>query len=134
MATYVTVQDVTDRYEGTADPDRVQVLIDDAERILLRRIPTLAAALTAGDVDQDDVRYAVAHAVMRVLRNPEGYTSEAGGDYSYSRGAAAAQHAGRLVFLEDELAPLLPDRAGTAWPGTVRTPLPPDRAGSWAGP
>jgi hypothetical protein len=129
---YATTQDVTDRYEGTADPARVDLYLADAERLLLRAVPDLPARVTAGDVDVELIAMIEAQAVIRHLRNPAGYTSESDGDYSYSRGSAAASAAGRILFLPDELALLRPTATPPAsgW-GTVRTVLPPDRAGSW---
>lgn len=124
MATYATPQDVLDRYEGTASTGTVQKHLDDAERKLLgdlrRAGVDLVARVDAGDVDAADVEYVLASAVIRYLRNPEGYTFESAGDRSVSRGSNAG--AGRIAFLPDELAQFMSAAArGLGW-GTVRTP------------
>lgn len=131
MSTYATVQDVLARYEGTAPADRVQVQLDDAELLLQQpgKVPDLAARIGAGDLDADLVRLVLVWAVCRYLRNPEGYKAESDGDRSVSHGTVGQ---GRVEFTTEELAMLRGARATTdvGW-GTVRTVLPPDRAGTW---
>lgn len=132
MSTYATVQDVLSRYEGTAPADTVQQHLDDAE-VLLRqpgKVPDLADRIAAGDLDPDLVKLVLVWAVLRHLRNPEGYRAESDGDRSVSHGLAGPGH---IEFTAEELAMLRGARNTTdvaGW-GTVRTTLPPDRAGDW---
>ena len=124
MATYATAQDVTDRYEGTVAPVRATTLLNDAEADLLDLVPGLADRASGSAQYAAKVRRTLAWAVIRFLRNPEGYTFESAGDRSVSRGAAAAASAGKVTFTAADIAGLLPapDRS----PGwrTVRTPRP----------
>lgn len=132
MSTYATAQDVLDRYEGTAPEEKVQRHLDDAETLLPAKVPRLAERVAGGDLDPELVRLVLVWAVLRYLRNPQGFASESDGDYSYSRGAAGAAIGGRVTFLADELSMLREARDTTAigW-GTVRTVLPADRGGHW---
>ena len=59
------------------------IRLADAERMILRRIPDLADKITAGDIDEADVIQVESDAVIRILKNPDGYTSETYGTYSY---------------------------------------------------
>jgi hypothetical protein len=128
VSTYATVQDVQDRYEGTAPDGRVQTYLNDAETMLRVQVAGLAGRAAAGDLDPELVRLVVVTAVLRHLRNPEGYVSESDGDYSYSRGPAAAS-TGRVTFTADELAMLrAPADRAAGW-ATVRAGLPVDRLG-----
>lgn len=79
--------DLTARgYSGTASPEVQQTWLDVAWRALRREVPTLDADLASGAVDPMDVIDVLASAVLRVLRNPEGFESESGqiDDYSES--------------------------------------------------
>jgi uncharacterized protein YcaQ len=70
------------------------------ERMIMRRIPDLAEQIDAGDLDQADVIDIEAEAVLRLLRNPEGYASESDGTYSYQFNRKTAS--GRLEILPSE--------------------------------
>ncbi|MEV3961126.1 Gp19/Gp15/Gp42 family protein [Nocardia sp. NPDC050193] len=65
------------------DTALITTRLADIEREIRRRIPYLDDKITAGDIDVEDVRYVEANAVLRVVRNPEGYTQESDGNYSY---------------------------------------------------
>lgn len=122
QSSLATVQDVLDRYEGTASPGRVAVLLADAEADLAASVPDMAARIAAGTLDAGRVRRVLVWAVIRYLRNPEGYVFESAGDRSVSRGAAGAAAAGKVTFTAADLAGLLPAAArGTGW-GTIWTP------------
>jgi hypothetical protein len=102
---YAAESDVATRLGRELTPeetDLVTARLADVERMILRRIPDLAAQITAGDVDADDVKQVEADAVLRLVRNPEGYFSESDGNYSYmfSRDMAS----GRLEILPEEWA------------------------------
>jgi uncharacterized protein YcaQ len=70
------------------------------ERMIVRRVPDLAAQIDAGDLDEADVIDIEAEAVLRLVRNPEGYASESDGTYSYQFDRNAAS--GKLEILPEE--------------------------------
>ncbi|WP_280442933.1 Gp19/Gp15/Gp42 family protein [Nocardia brasiliensis] len=98
-----TPEDVA-RWLGRAlsEPERnlAAVLVDGAARKIMARIPDLAAKLTAGALDIETVIMVQANAVCRVLRNPDGYRSEAAGTFSYQVDSRVA--AGFLAILPEE--------------------------------
>jgi hypothetical protein len=84
--TYATTSDVAIRLgrELTAEETSlVEIRLDDVERRILRRIPDLDDQITAGDIDEADVVQVEADAVLRLVRNPDGYLSETDGNYTY---------------------------------------------------
>lgn len=108
-APLATVEDVQRFYEAPITPEsepRVQALLNVAESKLLTLRPGLRAALEAGTLDPDLVVWALASAVLRVLRNPAGYASETVGDLSYRLNGPAAS--GVLTFTAEELAGCTP--------------------------
>lgn len=96
--------DVEARLGRTVTEDQELVLVaqllEDAEGILTARLPTLL--LRAGtDLPYRARAVAVeAAAVVRVLRNPEGYRSESTGPFGYTLDTRVA--AGFLTVLRDE--------------------------------
>jgi hypothetical protein len=85
--------------------DYVEYLIDKAERLVRDRVPGLDARIAAGCPTEATVGDVVVDMVVRLLRNPEGLSSESAGDYSYQRNAATGE--GRIFLRPDELARLL---------------------------
>lgn len=68
----------------TADETaQAAILLDDAELEIRQRIPDLDEKVTNGDLDESMVVRVESTAVKRVIQNPEGYTSETDGDYTY---------------------------------------------------
>ncbi|MFE2912822.1 Gp19/Gp15/Gp42 family protein [Kitasatospora indigofera] len=101
---YATVQDVEDRYLGQLTTDEqalAEVLLGDAENLIRSRVRDLDTRVT-------DPNYLAAvvqvesNAVLRVVRNPDGYRQEMDGNYSYSISAAVAS--GFLSILDNEWA------------------------------
>jgi hypothetical protein len=99
-----TVDDVQARFGQTIDDPGLILMIttrlNDAERILIKRIPDLL--FKAGD-DQgyhDDVVRVESEMVLRLARNPEGYSQESDGNYSYAIYQQVAS--GRLEVYPDE--------------------------------
>ena len=83
---YATATDVANRLGRPLSPDEttlVTIRLADAERLILKKIPDLAAQITDGDIDIEDVKQVEAEAVLRVVRNPEGFISETDGNYTY---------------------------------------------------
>jgi uncharacterized protein YcaQ len=83
--------------EETALVDR---RLAQVERMILRRVPDLAEQIGAGDLDDADVIDIEAEAVLRLIRNPEGYASESDGTYSYQFNRETASD--RLEILASE--------------------------------
>lgn len=100
---YAVVKDVQDRANWPltdAEKTLAGVLLDDAEGKIRTRVPDLNARVAASEDYKKLVIRIEADAVLRVLRNPDGYREESDGDYSYGRIAAVA--AGYLLILDDE--------------------------------
>ena len=92
-----------------------------------RRIPDLADKITAGDVDEADVIQVEADAVLRLVRNPDGYLSETDGNYTYMFRQDLANGKLEILAVEWEtlgvvtgsvfqLVPVFSDAAGYAGP------------------
>lgn len=103
---YATHDDVQARYEQDLDA-RLEALVDtrlgDAELLLLDLVPDLAGRIA------DEVLYpnyeqkvilAEAEMVLRLIRNPEGYSQESDGNYSYAIYQAVAS--GKLEITDYE--------------------------------
>jgi uncharacterized protein YcaQ len=104
---------------STEETALVERRLAQVERMLLRRIPDLDGQITAGTIDQDDVADIEAEAVLRLVRNPEGYASESDGTYSYQFNRETAS--GRLEILAEEWERLgiKPSRMFTITPNLV---------------
>lgn len=100
--------DLEASYEGDLDLENLdewyQEKIDEAVRLLIRKVPTVVARMAAGSIDPDFVKDKVVGAVLRVLRDPEGIQSETEGNYAYKRNPIVAS--GNIWFTKDELADL----------------------------
>lgn len=117
---YATVADVGTRLgRPISDSDevaQVQAWLDDAEAVVLSRIPDLTDRLTAGTLVVDVLVMVESNAVIRKIRNPEGYTSETIDDYTYRYNEQVRR--GDIFLTADEWALLLPGSAAGAF--TVR--------------
>jgi hypothetical protein len=105
MTTYAEAADVAARLGralSTEEAALVTVRLADAERMIRRRIKDLDDQVTSGDIDPEDVKQVEAEAVLRLVRNPDGYTSETDGNYGYQLSAELAS--GKLEILPDEWA------------------------------
>ncbi len=106
MGEYATVEDVELAWnQPVTDESYVDYLIDKAERLVRDSVPTLADRITAEKITTETVGDVVVDMVVRLLRNPEGLSSESAGDYSYQRNAATGE--GRITLRPDEKARLL---------------------------
>lgn len=100
---YATASDVSTRLGrslSTEETTLVDTRLQDVERMILRRIPNLADLIDATTVDVGDVVQVEAEAVLRLVRNPDGYFSENDGNYSYMFNRETAS--GRLEILPEE--------------------------------
>jgi len=100
LASASDVQAVLGRVLTTEETALVERRLAQVERMLLRRIPDLAEQIDADDLDEDDVIDIEAEAVLRLIRNPEGYSSEQDGNYGYTFNRETAS--GRLEILPEE--------------------------------
>lgn len=118
---YATADDVANRLGRPLSPDEVtfvETLLGDAEIKILSRVPMLHEYVATGKISRDAVVLVEANAVLRVVRNPEGFRSEQEGDYLYARDVATAS--GLLNILPDEWALLKVNKAFTIYPDTGR--------------
>lgn len=119
---YVETSTVLQGYEWPFDPEDptrglpwLQDQIDEAELILERRLGDLAAWADADatGLRARAVQRVVTRMVRRVMRNPEGMTSETEGDYSYRLDPRVAS--GSVWVTDDDwvLLGVAPRRAGS---------------------
>lgn len=106
-----SVEDVTDRLPPGefVDENYVEQMLADAELLLLSKIPDLLIRIAQNQIDHDVVVMVEANMVLRVVRNPEGFTQETDGNYSYTSNRAVAS--GLLEVLDSEWS-LLGHRSG----------------------
>lgn len=100
---YASVSDVTARWARTPSDEEtslIDVRLEDVERLIRRTITDLDDQVDASTIDIDDVVQVEADAVLRLVRNPEGYLSESDGDYTYMMRQDIAT--GRLEILPEE--------------------------------
>lgn len=103
MSTYAEATDVTKRWARTPAPEEISLIeirLADVERMIRRRIPDLDDKIDSGELDVEDLKQVEADAVLRLVRNPEGYLSETDGNYTYMLQQDMAL--GRLEILPEE--------------------------------
>lgn len=117
----ITVEDIAGRADFALDEWEavyIENLIQEGiDRIASRWGQVVASRLQSGALTTHMYKGVVARAVLRVLRNPEGFTQEQEGNYSYGKRAMVAS--GYLWFSEDDITDLLGVNR-RAMPGTVR--------------
>lgn len=109
---YATISDVlvkrpdlTPAQQASAEAD-----LEDGSALLRREVPGLDDGIAAGTVDPILVRKVLRDAVLRVLRNPAGVTTQVVGPESATF-SGLAQRA-ELAFLDSELAMITPTTEG----------------------
>lgn len=78
----------------------VEARLGDAELIIRSRIPDLDDKITDNVISLETVVMVEADAVLRLVKNPDGFTSETDGNYTYQIRWDSAT--GRISILEDE--------------------------------
>ncbi|AMU54498.1 Gp19/Gp15/Gp42 family protein [Mycobacteroides abscessus] len=105
MPTYAEPSDVSGRLGRSLDASEstmVATRLADAERLIKARIPDLDAQIVAETIDVEIVKMIEANAVVRLVRNPNAYTGETDGNYSYQINWKTAT--GELEILDNEWA------------------------------
>lgn len=122
----VSADDVQARFEGDLgafDPKLVTTMIQDAVDYADRRWGlVIEQQLANGNLTANLYKRTIAIAVLRVLRNPQGYASEGDAGYSYSLRAQVAS--GSLWFTDDEIETLTGPQSKTV-PRMMRLGLEP---------
>lgn len=109
---YATKTDVRNAFEGdipvnTKNDSRLDALITRASAKLLQLAPSLNRRMSAGEITPEVPMGMVVEAVLRVWRNPAGYTQQGVGPFQGSFSARAATN--EIVFDENEIKELLGD-------------------------
>lgn len=104
------VSDLESRWRplSAQETTNATAFLADAWALLLGRRPSLEADMTAGTVSMDNVTRVVCAMVLRVMKNPNGFASEAIDDWSGTRNALIAS--GELTVTPAELADVTPGR------------------------
>jgi len=106
----VTKEDVAKRFEGVLDESFREEFIettiqDTVDKAAARWGARIQTRLDAGTLTENLYKKTIAEAVLRVIRNPEGYTTETEGNYSYGLRATVAS--GYLMFTPDNIEDLI---------------------------
>lgn len=78
----------------------VEVRLEDAERLIRSQVKDLDDLIDGDELDVDLVIQIESEAVLRLIRNPEGFLTETDGNYTYSLAQQVAS--GRLEILDSE--------------------------------
>lgn len=100
---HAKAEDVVTLWAKEPEPEVMTLIerrLEQVERMIQRRIPDLALRALASPTFRADLVDIEADAVLRLVRNPEGYLSETDGAYTYQLQADLSQ--GRLIILDDE--------------------------------
>lgn len=100
---YATANDVVTLWAKEPEPEVMTLIerrLEQVERMIRRRIPALDDLVAASATFEADLIDIEADAVLRLVRNPEGYISETDGAYTYQ--LQADLNNGRLQILDDE--------------------------------
>ena len=95
---YASFEDVQLRFFRELTPEEqplVEQRLADAENKIRRKIKDLDTRILDDPAYEDLVRQICADAVIRLVRNPEGYIQETDGNYTYQLSQASAD--GRLT-------------------------------------
>ncbi|ASZ75184.1 head-to-tail adaptor [Mycobacterium phage MissWhite] len=100
---YATAEDVVVLWAKEPEPEVMALIerrLEQIERMIKRRIPDLDLKAAANSTFRADLIDIEADAVLRLVRNPEGYLSETDGAYTYQLQADLSQ--GKLTILDEE--------------------------------
>lgn len=109
---FATLDDVSTRLgRPITDPDEVAQVtawIGDVEALVVSRIPDLETRVAEGAPSAGVVAMVVANAVIRKVKNPEGYVSAGVDDFNYRYNEAARK--GELFLTDEEWRLLVPSQ------------------------
>ncbi|AOZ63963.1 head-to-tail adaptor [Mycobacterium phage Baehexic] len=100
---YATANDVVTLWAKEPEPEVMALIgrrLEQVERMIKRRIPDLVVKAAASTTFKADLIDIEADAVLRLVRNPEGYLSETDGAYTYQLQSDLSQ--GKLTILDEE--------------------------------
>lgn len=100
---YATAEDVTTLWAKEPEPEVLALIerrLEQVERMILRKVPNLPVRVEANPIYKADVIDIEADAVLRLVRNPEGYMSETDGGYTYQLQTDLSS--GRLEVRDEE--------------------------------
>lgn len=100
---YATADDVVVLWAKEPEPEVMTLIerrLEQVERMIRRRVTNLDRLVEESDTFLADLIDIEADAVLRLVRNPEGYISETDGAYTYQLQADLS--GGRLQILDDE--------------------------------
>ncbi|ARQ94665.1 head-to-tail adaptor [Mycobacterium phage Journey13] len=100
---YATAEDVVTLWAKEPEPEVMTLIerrLEQIERMIKRRIPDLDLRVAVSPTFHADLVDIEADAVLRLVRNPEGYLSETDGTYTYQLQADLSQ--GKLTILDEE--------------------------------
>jgi hypothetical protein len=118
----VEIQDIQNRYDGGDLTERYSVdylntqIADAVDYADTAWSVSIESRLTSGALPPGRYKRIIADAVLRVVRNPDGFTTEGDGTYSYGKRADVAS--GSLFFSPNDIAHLT-GITGQSMPGTV---------------
>lgn len=121
---YATASDVASRLGRELTEEEtglVEVRLEDAERLIRRRVIALDGNVDSGVIASDDVVQVESEAVIRLVRNPQGLLSETDGNYTYMFNSQNAS--GKLEILPEEweMLGLVRSRMAVLSPAPVRS-------------
>lgn len=100
---HATAADVVILWAKEPEPEVMTLIerrLEQVERMIKRRLPALDDLVTESATFAADLIDIEADAVLRLVRNPEGYMSETDGTYTYQLQSDLSS--GRLEILDDE--------------------------------
>ena len=100
---YATAQDVVTLWAKEPEPEVMTLIerrLEQVERMIKRRITNVDTRATESATFLADLVDIEADAVLRLVRNPEGYMSETDGAYTYMLQSDLTS--GKLEILDDE--------------------------------
>ena len=100
---YATAQDVVTLWAKEPEPEVMTLIerrLEQVERMIKRRITNVATRAAESATFLADLVDIEADAVLRLVRNPEGYMSETDGAYTYMLQSDLTS--GKLEILDDE--------------------------------
>jgi hypothetical protein len=117
MSTWATPTDVLDRWVGDNAPTdtvQIQLLIDDAEIIILGEYPSIQTRIDAAQLSLQLVSLVVVRMVTRLLRNPENltYWQQQAGPFGQARNFSESRD---IWLTTDEIKMLAPNKAGKSF-------------------